>query len=225
MEFRLLGPVELWDNDRRCELGSPKERYVLAMLLLAVRKPVSIDFMIDRVWEKSPPKARASIHSYITRLRGRLDREFGNGEARILSRAGAYELDVDPELVDMHRFRDLHTQARSIVGKRHDEEAIRLLVEAERLWRGDPLSDLSGEWVENIRTGLMNLHRAGIARRIELELGIGRHNDLVAELSGLVVQYPYDDGFVEYLMLALFRGGRQSEALEVYRKARNRLVE
>jgi DNA-binding SARP family transcriptional activator len=224
VEFRLLGPVELWDNDRRCELGSPKERYVLAMLLLADRKPVSIDSMIDGVWENAPLKARASIHTYITRLRGRLDREFGNGEAQIASRAGAYALGVDPELVDVQRFRDLHKQARSIADSGDDEEAIRLLAQAERLWHGDPLSDLPGEWAENVRTALRNEHHAATSKRITLELDAGRHNDLVAELSGLVVEHPYDDGFVEYLMVALFRCGRQSDALEVYRQARNRLI-
>jgi DNA-binding SARP family transcriptional activator/tetratricopeptide (TPR) repeat protein len=224
VEFRLLGPVELWDGDRRCELGSTKERYVLAMLLLADRKPVSIDSMIDGVWENAPSKARASIHTYITRLRGRLDREFANGDAHIVSRAGAYALEVDPELVDVQRFRELHRQARSIADSGDDEEAIRLLAQAERLWRGQPLSDLRGEWAENRRTALVNEHRAGIGKRIALELGAGRHNDLVAELSGLVAQHPYDEAFVEYLMVALYRCGRQSDALEVYRQARDRLV-
>ena len=224
MEFRLLGQVELWDGDRRCELGSTKERYVLAMLLLADRKPVSIDSMIDGVWENAPSKARASIHTYITRLRGRLDREFANGNAHIVSRAGAYALEVDPELVDVQRFRELHKQARSIADSGDDAEAIRLLAQAERLWRGQPLSDLRGEWAENRRTALGNEHRAGIGKRIALELDAGRHNDLVAELSGLVTQHPYDEAFVEYLMVALYRCGRQSDALEVYRQARNRLV-
>lgn len=224
MEFRLLGPVELWDNDRRCELGSPKERHVLAMLLMADRNPVSVDSLIDGVWENAPSKVRASVHTYMTRLRGRLDREFGKGEARIVSRAGAYALEVDPELVDVRRFHDLHKQARSIADSGDDEEAIRLLVQAERLWHGEPLSDLSGEWAENVRTALRNEHRAGIGKRIVLELRAGRHNDLVAELPGLVVRHPYNDEFAEYLMLALFRCGRQGDALEVYRQARNRLV-
>ena len=224
MEFRLLGPVELWDNDRRCELGSTKERYVLAMLLWAARKPVSIDSMIDGVWENAPSKARASIHTYITRLRGRLDREFGNGEAQIVSRAGTYALDVDPEIVDVQRFRESHTQARSIADSGDEEAAIRLLAEAERLWHGDPLSDLPGEWAENVRTALKNEHRAVLGKRIALELDAGRHNDLVAELSSLVARHSYDEAFVEYLMIALFRCGRQSDALEAYRQARDRLV-
>jgi DNA-binding SARP family transcriptional activator/tetratricopeptide (TPR) repeat protein len=222
----MLGPVELWAGERLCEFGSAKERHVLAILLLNPGQPVSIETMIDRVWDDAPPrKARAGVHSYIARLRMRLHRQLGVNDVRVVSRPGTYALEVDPERVDLHRFRRLNDQARAIADSGHEEDALRLLAEAEELWRGEPLSGLSGKWVGELRTSLENEHYAAIDKRISLELATGRHRDVVGELYGLVAEYPYDESFVEQLMLALYRSGRQRDALSVYRQAMQRLAD
>ncbi|SEG79905.1 DNA-binding transcriptional activator of the SARP family [Nonomuraea solani] len=226
MEFRILGSVELWADGEACELGSAKERHVLALLLLSPGLPVSIETMISRVWDDTPPsKARESVHSYIARLRGRLNRRLGDTAARLSSRSGAYVLEIDPQTIDLHRFRRLCAQARAISDSGDREDALRLLRAAEKLWRGDPLSGLSGEWVTKLRTSLESEHRAAIGMRLAMELGTGRHAELAGELHGLVHQYPYDESFVEHLMVALYRCGRQGEALEAYHRASHRLVE
>jgi DNA-binding SARP family transcriptional activator/Flp pilus assembly protein TadD len=225
VEFRVLGPVELWVDDRQRELGSAKERNVLAILLLAAGQPVSIEAIIDRLWDdEAPPKARGSVHTYIARLRGRLHRQLGEAEARVVSRPGTYALEVDPERVDLQRFRRLHAQARAIADSGDDEHALQLLDEAEELWRGEPLSGLSGEWVRQVRTSIENVHQEAIGERLTLALAAGRHAELVGELYGLVVQHPYNESFVEHLMVTLYRCGRQGDALEAYRQARHRLV-
>ncbi len=226
MEFRLLGSVELWVDGQACELGSAKERHVLAVLLLAPGQAVPIETLISRVWDDAPPsKARESVHSYIARLRGRLNRRLGDAAARLSSRSGAYVLEIDPETVDLHRFRRLNAQARAIADSGAPEDALRLLRAARRLWRGDPLSGLSGEWVTKLRTSLESEHRAAMGMRLALELDEGRHAELAGELYDLVHQYPYDESFVEHLMVALYRCGRQGEALEIYHRASHLLVQ
>lgn len=227
MEFRLLGPVELWaDDGRMCELGSAKERYILAILLRTPGKPVSIEAIIDRVWgEQAPTKARASVHTYIARLRGHLHQQLGDDLARVESRPGAYVLQVDPDRVDVHRFERLYAQARAIADSGDGEDALRLLRQAEELWRGEPLAGLSGEWAVEFRASLEHLHRAVVGQRLRLELEAGRHLDVVGELYSLVAEHPYDESAIEYLMVALYRCGRPSDALEVYHQARRRLAD
>lgn len=226
MEFRILGSVELRVDGQPCQLGPAKERQILAILLLAPGQPVSIDALIDRVWgDKPPSNARGNIHSYTSRLRGRLTRHLGESVPRLIRRSGSYVLEVDPETVDLHCFFRLNAQARAIAASGNSADALRLLRDSEKLWRGEPLSGLSGEWVTKMRTSLENEHRAAIGTRIAMELDTGRHAEVVGELHTLAHQYPYDESFVEYLMLALYRCGRQGEALEAYHRASHRLVE
>lgn len=226
VEFRMLGALELRTRGRLCDLGPAKERQILAILLLAAGKPVSTETLIDHVWnEKPPPKARESIQTYLSRIRRRLQGQVGDAHARVDSRSGAYTLQVDPECVDVHRFRRLRDQAVAIADSGDTDEALRLLREAEELWRGEPLSGMSGRWALETRTDLENRYRSVVGRRIVLELDAGRHADVVGELHGLVAQYPEDESFTEQLMIALYRCGRQGEALEVYYRARHRIAD
>ncbi|GAA0976411.1 BTAD domain-containing putative transcriptional regulator [Acrocarpospora macrocephala] len=142
----------------------------------------------------------------------------------ISNRAGAYILETDPENVDYYRFRQLRTQARSIAKSGDEQEAVRLLNEAATLWRGEPLAGLSGSWANRVRKGIEDELLGGTIERIEFELQLGRHADMVAELSALVDGYPYHEKLVELLMTALFRSGRQIEAQKVYLRARQHLV-
>ncbi|MFC5748952.1 AfsR/SARP family transcriptional regulator [Actinomadura rugatobispora] len=222
MIFRVMGPVELWIDGQRRDLGTAKERRVLVALLLTPRQPVPVQTLIRCVWDEDPPaKPRQSLYSYVTRLRNRLE---GVEGIRLRSRQGSYMLDVEDEAVDLHRFRRLRDQARAIAGSGDDEYALERYREAAELWRAAPLADLSGDWVARTRRSLEEELLAATFERIDIELRRGHHADIVTELSDLVESHPFDERPVERLMMALFRGGRQAEALNVYRRTRDHLA-
>ncbi|HEU5160758.1 MAG TPA: tetratricopeptide repeat protein [Streptosporangiaceae bacterium] len=223
MEFHLLGPVELWADGQRRELGTAKERLVLANLLLSPGQPVSAETLIDHLWGADPPaKPRQSLYSYIARLRDRLAQA---GEVELRSRPGGYVLEIDETTIDVHRFHLLRAQARAIAQSGDEEHAIDLYRKAARLWRAEPLADLSGEWVIRARTSIEDQLLAATLERVDIELRHGHHSDLVGELSDLGARYPYHEHLADRLMRALYCSGRQAEALEVYRRTRARLVD
>jgi tetratricopeptide (TPR) repeat protein/DNA-binding SARP family transcriptional activator len=223
VEFRILGPVEVWAAGRRHDLGSPKEACVLAVLLLAAGRPVSPETLIDHVWGTDPPdKVRGSLWSYVTRLRRIL--AVGEEAPHLVLRSGLYVLEADPEVVDIHRFRRLRAQARAIAESGDNERAAELLREADRLWRGEPLAGLTGDWARHTRAVLEQERLAATMDRAVVELALGNAADLAGELSELVSQHPFVESIVEYLMVALYRSGRQAEALDAYRQARQRLI-
>lgn len=223
MEFRVLGPVELWAAGRRYDPGSPKEACVLAILLLTPGRPVSAETLVDYVWGADPPaKVRGSVWSYVARLRRVLAVD---GETRLLSRSGLYVLEADPESIDLHRFRRLRAQARAIFDSGEIEHAAQLLREADTLWRGQALAGLPGDWAQRTRAALEQERLAATMDRVRSDLALGKEADLVGELSELVVQHPFVETIVEHLMVALYRSGRQAQALDAYRQARNRLID
>jgi len=225
MEFRVLGPVELWSADRQHDLGPARERCVLAILLLTPGTIVPADTLIDRLWETRPPaKARESLSAYIARLRGSLRQAAGDG-VQLAGRARGYLLDVDPEAVDLHQFRRLRRQADVLAADGDHDQAATLLREADRLWRGQALAGLDGSWVTWMRDSLDEERRAAIQERVECELALGRHADLVGELHHLLAAYPLDETFIAYQMTALYRSGRPGDALSLYRETRSRLVD
>jgi len=225
MEFRVLGPTELWSAGQQADLGPAKVRSVLAILLLTPRTIVPAESLIDRLWDDDPPpKARDSLSVYVTRLRGSLRDAVGD-DVRLAGRASGYVLDVDPEAVDLHRFRRLRRQAGAAGGSGDRGHAAGLLREADALWHGQPLAGIRGSWVARMRHGLEEERRAAILERVELELGLGRHADLVGELRGLLAQYPLDETFVAHQMTALYWSGRPADALSLYRETRDRLVD
>lgn len=222
MEFRILGPVEMHIDGQACELGSPKERCVLAMLLWRLGRPVSADALVDGIWGDNPPvRARTSLHSYVSRLRNSLK----GTTSSLRWRSGFYTLDVDPGAVDIHQFRDLREQARAIGESGDDEQASMLLRQAEELWRGEPLAGLSGDWANRTRLNLISERFRTTCDRIEAELRLGRHADLITQISDLADEHPFDEALVKYLMIALYRCGRATEAMETYRHTRRRLIE
>jgi DNA-binding SARP family transcriptional activator/tetratricopeptide (TPR) repeat protein len=225
VEFRILGPVELWANGQRHDLGSPKERCVLSILLWRLGEPISTDALVDLVWGGNPPdRALTSLYAYVSRLRKVLKRATGEDRAWLRRRSGYYALDADLGTVDLHQFRELRGQARAAVDHDDDARAAVLLHEAEKLWRGTPLAGLSGTWAERVRKRLEE-ERLGVIRdRIKTELRLGRHAVLVGEISELAVQHPFDQELVEHLMVVLYRCGRQAEALETYRRTHHHLV-
>src|SRR5690349_23739190 len=225
MEFRVLGPIELWSADRQHDLGPARERCVLAILLLTPGTIVPADTLIDRLWDARPPaKARESLSAYIARLRGSLRQAVGAG-VQLAGRARGYLLDVDPEAVDLHQFRRLRRQADVLAADGDHDQAAALLREADRLWRGQALAGIAGGWVTRMRDSLEEERRAAILERVECELALGRHAGLVGELHHLLVAYPLDETFLAHQMTALYRSGRPGDALGLYRETRARLVE
>jgi DNA-binding SARP family transcriptional activator len=225
MEFRVLGPIELWSAGRPQDLGPARERCVLAILLLTPGTMVPADTLIDRLWDTRPPaKARESLSAYIARLRASLRQAIGDG-VRLAGRARGYVLDVSPEAVDLHQFRQLRRQADTLAAGGDHDQAATLLREADVLWRGPALAGIDGDWVARMRSSLEEERRAAILERVECELVLGRHTDLVSELHHLLVQYPLDETFIAHQMTALYRSGRPGDALGLYRETRDRLVE
>jgi tetratricopeptide (TPR) repeat protein/DNA-binding SARP family transcriptional activator len=225
MEFRVLGPTELWSAGQQHDLGPARERSVLAILLLTPRTIVPSDTLIDRLWGcEPPPKARESLTVYVARLRASLRQAVDDG-LRLAGRANGYVLDVDPESIDLHQFRRLRRQANAMTASGAYDHAALLLREADGLWRGQALAGIRGDWAGRMRDSLEEERRAAILERVECELELGRHADLVGELRGLLAQYPLDETFIAHQMTALYWSGRPGDALSLYRETRSRLIE
>ncbi|MFD5245504.1 BTAD domain-containing putative transcriptional regulator [Amycolatopsis sp. NPDC058340] len=218
MEFRVLGAVEAWAGGVPVDLGSPKQRLVLAVLLLEAGKPVPRDRIIDLLWPEEPPaSARNTVQALVSRLRAVFR---GAGGPEIVSEGTRYLLKVDARQVDLHRFTELTAQARDA----DDETAVELLDEALGLWRGDALSDVvSGEVAQRLRGGMHEARWTALEDRAEAQLRLGRGRQVLAELTELVAAHPLRQRFVGQLMLALHREGRTDDALEAFRALRDRL--
>jgi DNA-binding SARP family transcriptional activator len=154
MEFRTLGPIELWSAGQRHDLGPARAQCILAILLLTPRTIVPAPSLIDRLWEtQPPPKARDSLSVYIARLRASLRQAVGD-QVQLVSRARGYALEVDPETIDVHQFRRLRRQADALAASGDHDHAAALQREADGLWRGQALAGIRGDWVARIREGL-----------------------------------------------------------------------
>jgi DNA-binding SARP family transcriptional activator len=206
-------------------LESGKVSGILAVLLLTPGKIVSADDLIDRLWETDPPAgARGYLSVYVSRLRASL-RRAGGDTAALSGRASGYSLVVDPGDVDLHQFRRLRLQAATAAKAGESSEAVRLLRDADLLWHGPALAGSSGHWFAAMRSSLQEERRAAVIKRVELGLDLGRHVSLVGEIAGLLAQYPMDETLIGCQMTALYRCGRTSEALSMYRETYNGLVE
>ena len=177
------------------------------------------------MWDTRPPaKARESLSAYLARLRASLRQAVGD-HVQLAGRARGYVLDVDPEAVDLHQFRRLRRLADTLAAGGDHIQAATLLREADELWRGPALAGIDGDWVARMRDSLEEERRAAILERVECELALGRHADLVGELHHLLAQYPLDETFIAHQMTALYRSGRPGDALSLYRETRSRLVD
>jgi DNA-binding SARP family transcriptional activator len=210
MDFRILGPLEVSEHGRSVALGGPKQRSVLALLLLHANETVSVDRIVAALWDDPPPTAIKSIQMRVSSLRKDL------GADRVRTRAPGYVLRVAPGELDLSRFRDLVDAARAA----DPADAAGMLADALALWRGDPLADLAYEpFAPPHIARLEELRLAAIEARIEADLAVGRHADLVGEIEALVREHPLRERLRRQLMLALYRSGRQSDALDAYRDA------
>ncbi len=223
VEFRVLGPVELWTGDRRRELGSPKENCALAALLLSAGRTVSADALAERIWGEQPPhQARSTLQAYISRLRRHLKDAGLDNPMMLTTSAHGYRLDVPESCIDAARFETLARRAEAIKST-DPRQAGELLREALELFRGEPLAGVPGDWAQAARASLQERRRAVVLKRIEIELRLGLHDQIIGELTELVTRRPADQAAVALLMTALYRAGRQAEALDVYRRTRERL--
>ncbi|NRQ32552.1 tetratricopeptide repeat protein [Nonomuraea sp. NN258] len=218
IEFRLLGAVEISAAGRRIPVGSRKERLVLAALLLEANRWVPVDRLVELAWsDEAPDTAVRTVQSLISRLRARLR---ALDPALTIEREGVcYRLTVDPNDVDVHRFRGLLARAREA----DDETASGLYAEALGLWRGDGLT--SEIAAAHLRQELAELRLRAIEDQMDTELRLGRHRAVIGELSALASEHPYRQRITGQLMLALHRDGRSDEALETYRRMKDRLAD
>jgi DNA-binding SARP family transcriptional activator len=218
MEFRILGPLEVWDRGRPLELRRAKQRSLLAALLLHAGEPVSVDRLLDDLWgERQPRAARGSLHNAVSALRKALGRDV------LRTQRPGYLLDVEREQVDLFRFERLAKEARSTTSEERRAETLR---QALTLWRGPPLADLAFEpFVLLEAPRLEDLRLLAREELIDARLALGQQAELIPELEALVAEHPFNERLRGQLMTALYRTGRQAEALELYREARRLLVE
>jgi len=207
MEIRILGPIEVRENGLPIPLGGPKQRALLALLVLNANRVLSRDSLIDQLWGGSPPPTAATaLHGHVSGLRKAL------GADVIVTRSPGYVLIAEPEQIDLRRFESLR--------------AGRDLHAALELWRGEALEDVRfepGLVAESAR--LDDLRLGTVEDRIDADLEAGSDpSDLVAELDGLVASNPLRERLWGQLMLALYRSGRQADALDAYRRARHHLI-
>jgi DNA-binding SARP family transcriptional activator len=220
MEFRLLGPVEAWTDGRQLPIRGPLQRRLLAALLLHANRVVAAERLIETLWGPQPPKtARADLQGRISNLR----RVLAPAEDRLRFRPPGYALSVAPAELDLHEFTRLADEGRHRLASGDVVEASRALAAALALWRGPPLDGVEGLAAEAAR--LEERRLAALEDRIEADLRLGRHGTLVAELTALVAEQPIRERLRGHLMLALYRSGRQAEALAAFRELRGRLVE
>jgi DNA-binding SARP family transcriptional activator/tetratricopeptide (TPR) repeat protein len=229
MEFRILGPIEVWDGAEQLDLGGSKPRALLAVLLLHANEVVSTDKLVDELWgEAPPPTARNLIQVYVSRLRQALQcrGEGGAATSVLVTRPSGYLLRVEPGELDLDRFEGLAADARRAIADGDLERAAECWRSALAVWRGLPLAGGASEALQ--RTAAPCLEEArlvAVEERLEIDLRLGQHAELVGELEGLVAAYPDRERLRRQLMLALYRSGRQGEALAVYRSTRQFLVE
>ncbi|MGW1840424.1 AfsR/SARP family transcriptional regulator [Streptomyces sp. NPDC002067] len=226
VELLLLGPLELWHDGHQWPLGSPKARHVLASLLYAYGEPVGVETLVDRVWGEDdvPDTPVATLQSYLSRLRALLADAVGDRARIDLVSPRRYRLRVaDTDDVDLYRLRRIRAEARAAAARGDREGAVARLRCAQALWRGDPLAEFPGAWAAAAGARLTEDRRSLQEERIHLELELGRHTDLIGELRDLVAENPLAQRAVAALMLALYRSGRDGEALELYATTRHLL--
>lgn len=224
--FSLLGPLEVRSTSGALvHLGGQKPRGLLAMLLVHRGRPVQAERLVHALWGESPSAgAAATLRSHVVRVRRLLD-EAGT-PARIESRSGAYVLMVDPEDVDADRFERLLAEGRAAAASGQLVDAGDLLDEALGLWRGDVLADLGApEYAVAPAADLAEKRLLAHEARLDVQLALGRHVDAVPVLQTLVEEHPFRERFAAQLMLALYRSGRQADALTVAASTRARLAD
>jgi predicted ATPase/DNA-binding SARP family transcriptional activator len=217
-DFRLLGPLEALADGTQLELGGPKQRAVLALLLLRMNEVVPRERLIDELWgDTPPPTARETLKVYVGRLRKLFPA--AGPVPRLVTRGGGYALELEPGQLDLHRFTSLAEAGSRALTDGDSHGAAALLREGLALWRGTPLADLgAAAFAGTERQRLEGLRLAALEQCMEADLARGLDRELIGELEQLVLEHPFRERFRAQLMLALYRCGRQAAALEQYRR-------
>ena len=220
-DYRLLGSIDVWRAGERLELRQAKQRAVLAILLVNVNQAVSTDQLVDGLWPERPPgRPQTAIQGYISELRKLL------GPTNIETTAGGYVLHAESDQVDANRFERLVREGRDALATDQIEQADSRLREALDLWRGPALADFTYEaWAQQEIARLEELRLVAREHSIEAQLLLSKHAELVGELKTLIHEHPLRERPRGQLMLALYRSGRQAEALEAYQQGRSSLIE
>jgi DNA-binding SARP family transcriptional activator/ABC-type branched-subunit amino acid transport system substrate-binding protein/streptogramin lyase len=230
LQFGILGPLEVSDEGRRVEIGGHKQRALLASLLLHANEVVSLDRLIDELWgETPPPTAAKTLQAQVSRLRRSLNGDedpAAHMRGPLQTRGHGYVLTVEPGQVDADRFQGMLEEARRARAEGNPEEAAEELRSALALWRGPALADFTYEsFAQTEIARLDELQLTALEERIEADLALGRHAELIGELEALVARHPLRERLRGQLMLALYRSDRQAEALHVYQEFRLALAE
>ena len=229
MRFGILGPLQaVGDDGRELALGGRMPRALLALLLLRANEVVSSDQLVEELWAGAPPASGAKgLHVHVSRLRRALAAGHSDPDGeRLVTTAGGYVLRVGPEELDVQRCERLIGEGRSLLAAGRPDQALASLSGAVELWRGDVLADFQYDaFAQGEIARLGELHAAVLEERIAVEMLLGREVQVLGELERLVRDYPYRERLRGQLMLALYRTGRQAEALAAYRAARSALVD
>ncbi len=220
IEFRVLGSLEVVEGDRLLALGGPRQRALLAVLLMHRGEPVSSERLVDALWgERAPASAVKIVQGYVSNLRRVL------GEGLLVTTGRGYLLQAERGQTDLGQFESLVAEGQRARQEGDTRSAAARLGEGLALWRGPPLAEFAYESFAQAEIARLEESRlAAVQERIEAELALGEHARLVGELEALVREHPLRERFLAQLMLALYRSGRQPDALEGYRVARRRLV-
>lgn len=225
LRFQVLGPVRGWHDDTELDLGSPQQRAVLAVLLLSRGWQVSMDVLVDSIWGEDPPRAApGTVRTYVSRLRRCLNPTASDQRAELIKSIGdGYALAAEPVAVDIDLFTTRVHEARQARDGGDAALAAGLLREALGLWRGVPLTGIHGPYADSQRARLAEVRMASAEDGLAMEIDSGGHKAAVAELGALLDEYPLREKLSELLMLALYRAGRQADALSVFADARRLL--
>ena len=221
LDFQILGPFEVVDDGRALNLGGPRQRSLLAILLLRRGQVVSSDRLVDLLWGERPPATAAkTLQGYISHLRKTL------GSDVLLTRGGGYELRAGTGQVDADRFASLASEGRAALADGDPAAARERLGRALEQWRGEPLADLAYEpFAKGEIARLAEARLGALEDRIDADLALGRHRELTGELETLAAEHPNRERFLGQLMLGLYRGGRHADALDAFTSGRRALAE
>ncbi|MEV5606632.1 BTAD domain-containing putative transcriptional regulator [Streptomyces sp. NPDC052299] len=237
MRFRILGPLEVGGaggpgpvsgGSRNLTPRAAKIRVVLAALLVRANEIVSVDTLIDELWGEEPPRtATTTLQVYVSQLRKLLDEADAEyGRDALVTRAPGYELRLDPAQLDLTVFQELYERGQERMEQREYEAASRLQRQALALWRGPLLSDTPhGPLLDGTAVRLTEVRTAALEQRVRADLHLGRQQALIGELQSVVAEFPLREEFFAHLMVALYRSGRQADALQVFARLRRGLVE
>ncbi|MEU3262292.1 AfsR/SARP family transcriptional regulator [Streptomyces albidoflavus] len=232
MEIQVLGPLRADVNGVSIVPTAGKPRQILALLAFYPGRVMPVPTLMEEIWGAGMPQsAMTTMQTYILQLRRRLGTAMGpnapGGAKEVLAtRYGGYLLQIPPESVDVHRYEQLVTAGQAAFEGAEDERASELFREALALWQGPALVDVRAGSVLEIEVMRLEESRLGtVERRIDVDLRLGRHAELIAELTDLAARHPQHEGIHSQAMVALYRSGRQATALDVYRRLRARLID